>query len=149
MTTGIGHSQRTIGSSWKHGDEVDRQRETAERRDLRARQRAGRELPRRRARVARVDLGVDEPVEPHRERPRADHRDRDPGHRPEPGPAVDREERADVRERQREDRVLEPDEPREPERERCGERAQTGSFVFETSSTPSIRISLSIAFAMS
>ena len=49
----------------------------------------------------------------------------------------------------REDRVLEPDETREPDGERRRQRAHTGSFVFETSSMPSIRIALSTAFAMS
>src|SRR4029079_18008618 len=123
--------------------------EPAERGDVRGRQRAGRKLPRRCPRVASVDLGIDEAVEAHRERPRAAHCDRDPGHRPEPGPAVDGEKGADVRERQREDRVPQSHETRQPDRERCGDRAQTGSFVLETSSTPSMRISLSIAFAMS
>ena len=68
---------------------------------------------------------------------------------PIPGQPSTREQRADVGERQREDRVLEPDEPREPDGKRRRQRAHTGSFVFETSSTPSIRIALSTAFAMS
>src|SRR6188472_738895 len=133
----------------EHRDEIDEQREEAERPDLHARERTGRKLPRGGAWVPRVDLRVDEAVQPHRERPGADHRDRDPGHRLDPRPAVDGEQRADVRKREREDRVLEPDEPREPDGKWRRKRAQTGSFVFETSSMPSIRIALSTAFAMS
>jgi hypothetical protein len=45
--------------------------------------------------------------------------------------------------------VLEPHEPCQTHGERGREGAQTGSLVFETSSTPSIRIPLSTAFAMS
>ena len=82
-----------------------------------------RELARRGPRVARVELGIDEPVDRHRERPRADHRDGDPHHVREPGPRVDREERADVRERQREDGVLDPHERRESPRQRSGRDA--------------------------
>ena len=60
------------------GDEEDRERRCAEREHLPARERPGRELAARRARVARVDLGVDQPVQAHRQRPGADHRHRDP-----------------------------------------------------------------------
>ena len=109
----------------------------------------GRQLSRGGPRVARVDLRIHEPVEPHRERPRADHRERDPAHRGETRPAVDREEGPDVREREREDGVLQPNETRETHGQRSGEDAHAGSFVFETSTTSSMRISLSIAFAMS
>ena len=54
------------------------ERREAEQPDLRARQQARRQLARRGARVARVELRVDEPVEAHRERSRADHRNGDP-----------------------------------------------------------------------
>ena len=83
---------------------------------------AARQLAAGRARIAGVDAGVDQAVERHREAARADHRDRDPERSPRAGHAVDGEERADVRERQREDRVLELDEreeePRVAERRR-------------------------------
>ena len=95
-----------------HGEEVERQRRHAERHDLGAPERAGRELSRGRAGVARVELGVDQPVERHRQRPCADHREHDPGDVGSPRPAADREHRADDRERQREHRVLELDEAR-------------------------------------
>ena len=137
------------GVELEHGDEVDGEREQAERADVGARQRPRRELPTGRPRVAGVDLGVHQPVEPHRERPRADHRDGDPRHPAPARPPVHREQRSDVGERQREHRVLEPDEPGEPQRERCGDGAHAGSFVFSTSVISSIRISLSTAFAMS
>jgi hypothetical protein len=45
--------------------------------------------------------------------------------------------------------VLQPHEAREPDWERRRERAQSASFVFDTSSMPSMRIALSTAFAMS
>ena len=75
------------------------------------------QLAPRGARVARVDLRVDQPVERHRQRPGADHRQRDPEQVVRARDAVDREERADVGERQREDRVLDLDERREAARE--------------------------------
>ena len=66
------------------------------------------------SRVPRVDLGVDEAVQRHRECPRSDHRDRDPDHVREAGPRVDGEERAHIGERQREHGVLDPHERRQP-----------------------------------
>ena len=96
-----------------------------------------------------VDLRVHESVEPHCERSRADHGEGDPRHRGEPRPPVDREQCADVRDGEREDRVLETNEPREADRQRRRNGVHAGSFVFETSTTSSIRIALSIAFAMS
>ena len=133
----------------QHREQVHREGQNAERQDLRPSQRAGGELPARRPRVPRVELCVDEPVEAHRERARGDHRERDPPHGAEPRPPVDREQRADVRERQRKHRVLDADEAGEPDGKRSGQCGHTGSFVFETSTTPSMRIPLSTAFAMS
>ena len=62
------------------------------------------------ARVARVELGVDEPVQRHRKRPRPDHRNRYPHDICESRPGVDRQERADVSERKREHGVFDPHE---------------------------------------
>ena len=132
-----------------HRDEVDAEREDAERGDLQPCEDAGRDLPSRGPGVPRIDLRVDEAIEAHRQRPRADHRERDPRHRLEAGPAVHREQRPDVGEREREDRVLEPDEAREPDGQRSRDRAHAGSFVFDTSTISSICIALSIALAMS
>ena len=87
------------------------------------RQLPARELAARGARVARVDAGVDEPVQRHRERPRADHRERDPEQVVRRRRLADGEERADVRERQREDRVLDLHEPREARRQRRERRS--------------------------
>ena len=101
-------------------DEEDDERRDAEERDLRAREQPRRQLARRGARIARVELGVDQPVQPHRERARADHRDGDPEQVVRRRDAVDREQRADVRERQREERVLDLHEPREAQREHGG-----------------------------
>ena len=70
---------------------------------------------------------VDQPVERHRERARADHRERDPEQVVPARRPVHREERADVRERQREDRVLDLHEPREPRRQR--RRSRRGGHV--------------------
>ena len=86
-TTGIGHNQRTTGSSWKTASRKTASADPHNSEDLRPRERAGGELAIRRARVPRVDLGVDETVQGHRERPRADHRDRDPDHVARPGQA--------------------------------------------------------------
>ena len=93
----------------------DRQQEHAERdeaeeRDLRFGQLARRKLAARSARVPGVDAGVDQLIEPHRQRAGPDHRNRDPEQVVRRRDAVDREEGADVRKRQREDRVLELDE---------------------------------------
>ena len=67
-----------------------------------------------------------------------------------PGQPADREHRADDCEREREHRVLELDEAREPGRERWErDRAQSGSFVLLTSVISPISIAGSIAFAMS
>ena len=95
------------------GDEEDRERGEAEEHDLPGPERAARELPAGGARVARVDAGVDQPVERHRQAARADHRHRDPEEVGGARDAVDGEERADVGEREREDRVLELDEREE------------------------------------
>ena len=65
------------------------------------------------ARVPRVDLRVDQPVEGHRQRAGADHRHRDPDEIVRARHSVDRQQRADVREREREDGVLDLDERRE------------------------------------
>ena len=100
------------------GDEEQRERGDAEDDDLRDRELAARDLAAGGARVPRVDPRVDQPVERHRERAGADHRERDPEEVVRARPAVDREKGADVRERQREDRVLDLDEPREPRRQR-------------------------------
>src|SRR5439155_14816813 len=94
-------------------DEEERERGEAEEDDLRRAELAARQLARRCPRIARVDPGVDQPVQPHRERPRTDHRERDAEQIVRARNAVNREEGADVRERQREDRVLDLDEPRE------------------------------------
>ena len=70
-----------------------------------------------------VDPRVDQPVQRHRERAGADHRDRDPEQVVRRRDAVDREERADVGERQREDRVLDLDQAREEPRRADGVQA--------------------------
>ena len=102
------------------GDEEDGQRKDAEEDDLRRREGAARELPSRRARVPGVDARVDEPVERHREAPGSEHGHGDPEKVVRARDPVDREERADVGERKREDRVLDlhqrGEEPRVAER---------------------------------
>ena len=102
------------------GDQEDRQRSPAERPDLRLRQCPGGELARGGARVPRVELGVDQPVQRHRERAGADHRERDPDEIVRGRDPLDAEERAHVREREREERVLDLDEPRKADRHRDG-----------------------------
>ena len=87
---------------------------------LRTSERATRQLAHRRTRVPRIDLGVDEPVQGHRERSRSDHGDGDPNHVREAGPGVDREERPDVCEREREHGVLDANKRRQAARERNG-----------------------------
>ena len=97
-----------------HRDQEDGEREGAEENDLRGREQPRRQLAARGARVTRVEPRVDQAVQPHRQRTGADHRDRDPDQVVRARRGVDREEGADVREREREDGVLELDEPREP-----------------------------------
>ena len=106
--------------SWKTATRKTTNDGDAEERDLRARQQARGQLARSGSRIARVELRVDQPVQPHRQRPRADHRDGDPEQVVRRGHAVHREQRADVRERQREQRVLDLHEPREAQREDGG-----------------------------
>ena len=143
---GIGQSQCVFGASCQtatrnSASEAAQKRATCDARQLAARQLAGRG-----ARVARVDRRVDEPVERHRERPRADHGQRDPDEVVRRRRAADGEKRADVRERQREDGVLDLDEPREPSRQRRKRRRRGGSHarmlrrVQTGSVTPSSRL---------
>ena len=108
------------------GDEEERERRCAEERDLHDRQLPARQLASGGARVARVDAGVDQPVQRHRERTRADHRERDPDEVVRRRRPADREERADVGERQREDRVLDLHEPREARGQRRERRRRGG-----------------------
>ncbi len=98
------------------GNEEQRERAGAEEHHLRLREQPRRELAPRRARVARVQAGVDQAVQSHRQRAGTDHRDRDPEQVVRARGSVHGEERPDVRERQREDRVLELDERVEPPR---------------------------------
>ena len=60
------------------GGEKERERAETEDDDLGDRELAARDLPAGGARVPRVDPRVDQAVERHRERPCADHRERDP-----------------------------------------------------------------------
>ena len=64
-----------------HRDEQDGEADGAEREYLPIARRARRQLPGGGARVRRVDVGVDDPVQGHRERPRADHGEQDPAER--------------------------------------------------------------------
>ena len=94
-------------------DDEQRHRHGREEPDLASAQAPGRQLARGRARVARVELGVDQPVERHGRAARPDHGDRDP-HQLRPGRhAVRRQKRAGVGEGQRVDAVLDLDEPGE------------------------------------
>ena len=95
------------------GDEEERERPGAEEDDLRHRELSARDLPAGGAWVARVDAGVDQPVERHCERSRADHRQRDPQQVVRARRSPDGEERTDVGEGQRKDGVLDLDEARE------------------------------------
>ena len=91
-------------------NEEERERRKAEEHDLERRQAPRRQLPPLGPRVARIDLRVDEPVQRHRQRPGTDHRQRDPEQVVRRRDPVDGEQRTDVGERQREDRVLDLDE---------------------------------------
>ena len=88
-------------------------RDEREQPDLAPPEPPGGELSRRRARVARVDLGVDEPVEGHRGAARAHHGHGDPEELRPGRQAVGGKERAGIRERQRVHAVLDLDEPGE------------------------------------
>ena len=94
------------------GDEEERERGHTEDSDLRDGQLSARELPARGARIPRVDAGVDQPVQRHRERAGADHRERDPDQVVSGRGTINGEEGADICKRQREDRVLDLHEPR-------------------------------------
>ncbi len=91
-------------------DEKERERANAEDDDLGDRELTARNLPARGTRISRVDPGVDQAVERHRERAGTDHRQRDPEEVVSAGHPADGEERADVGERQRKDGVLDLDE---------------------------------------
>src|SRR5690349_23966578 len=116
------------------GDEEERERGRAEEDDLGDGQLPARELAAGGARVARVDTGIDEPVERHRERAGPDHRERDPDEIVRGRRLADGEERADVRERQREDGVLDLDEPRVARRQR-GDGAHVCSCTVASSAS--------------
>src|SRR5439155_5787993 len=88
------------------GDEEDGERPCRERDHLPRPQGSARELAPGRARIPCIDARVDQPVQRHREAPGADHCDRDPEQGACARNAVDRKEGADVRERKREDGVL-------------------------------------------
>src|SRR5919204_6974328 len=92
------------------GDEEERKRGRAEGGDLAAAEESGWELARGSARIARVDRGIDQPVQAHRQRAGPDHREGDPDEIVRGRNPTDAEQRADVGERQREDRVLDLDE---------------------------------------
>jgi hypothetical protein len=92
------------------GNEEHDERGEREKDDLPGPEGSARELATRGARVPGVDTRVDEPVQRHRETPRADHCHRHPEEVVRAWNAVHREERADVRERKREDGVLHLDE---------------------------------------
>ena len=102
------------------GDQEDHERQDAERDHLPGPQAPARELPCRGPWVPRVDAGVHQPVQRHGQRAGAHHRDRDPDEIVGARDGVHCEEGADVRERQREDRVLDLDERGET----CGEGGQ-------------------------
>ncbi len=92
-------------------EEVDDQRHQAEHDHGGAGEGARRQLASRGAGIGRIDPRVDQAVQRHRKRARSDHRNRDPDQVVRGRNAANGEERADVGERQREDRVLELDEP--------------------------------------
>ena len=92
------------------GDQEENERGRAHHEHLRPRERSRRQLARGCPRVAGVDLGVDEAVETHRKRSGADHGQRDPEPLRGGRHLTEREQHPDVREREREDRVLELDE---------------------------------------
>ena len=127
--TGIGQSQRTIGSSCqtatrKIASDAAQKRDDCG--DRRARPTATREAQCVDSRASM--RGVDQPVQRHRQRTRADHREGDPEQVVRRRNIADGQERADVGERQREDRVLELDEPGEPHGQR-GERRSSRLHV--------------------
>ena len=128
--TGIGQSQRVIGASCQTATRKTASETAQNSDDLDDRQLPARQLAAGGARVARVEPRVDQPVQRHRQRPRADHRDRDPDEVVPARPRVHGEERADVRERQREHGVLDLHEPREARRQRReGDFAHPGGTV--------------------
>jgi len=99
----------------------------AEQQDVARSKEARRQLASSGARVRGVELGVDQTVQRHRQRAGAGHRDRDPDQIAERGSPVNCQDRADVRVRQREDRVLELDERGEPPWEGRGRRTHRAS----------------------
>src|SRR5437764_1325396 len=95
-------------------------RRDTEERDLQAREQTGGQLARGGSRIPRIELRVDQAVESHRRRTRADHRDGDPHEVVRRGNTMDREKRADVGKWQRKDGVLDLHQPGEPRRKRDG-----------------------------
>jgi hypothetical protein len=109
------------------GEEEDGERGEAERDDLPRAQLPARQLPAGRAGIRCVDSRVDQAVQPHRERAGADHRHRHPEQVARGRNRADGQERADVREREREDGVLDLDEAREADGQRRAPLGGVGS----------------------
>ena len=105
------------------GEHEHGERRCAEENYLSPRQQPRRQLAGCGARIARVQLCVDQPVQAHRERASADHRHRDPQEIACGRNVVYGKQSADVGERQCEERVLDLHEPRKPPRE-DGDRAR-------------------------
>ena len=80
-------------------------------------ERAARDRAARRARIARVDLAIEKAVRRHRRGARADDGERDPPQRGQRRNPARGQYRADVRERQREKRVLDADLPQKDREE--------------------------------
>src|SRR5262249_45450864 len=108
------------GIELEDGNEKERQCDDAERADLSARKRSGRQLALRRARIAHVDVGVDQSVQTHGGRPRTHHREGDPDEVVRGRRGVFRQKGARVRKRECEHRVLELDQPRKQARQLNG-----------------------------
>src|SRR5262249_34852946 len=102
------------------GREEERQRGEAEGDHLRDGELAARDLPAGGTGISGIDPRVDQTVERHRKRAGTDHRERDPQQIVRARRSVHGKKRADIRERQREDRVLDLHQPRKPRGERCG-----------------------------
>jgi hypothetical protein len=106
-----GSSANVSGLSAQPGDGERHEADERQRQRARGSDHAGGDLAGAGARVQRVESGVDHAVERHGRGAGPDHRERHPAERRPPGPAAGGQQHADVGERQREQRVLETDQP--------------------------------------
>ena len=126
----MGHRKRTGYESWNEARTSSPAEIAVKSQTSRAAQAAGRDLAAGGARVARVHLGVDEPVQGHGRAARPHHGDGDPEQVCPAGQALGGQEGAGIGERQRVHAVLHLDETSEEREPRIRGAARCGHEVW-------------------